>query len=280
MKRVVITGGSGLLGPWVVREFVDAGYDVLNVDVTRPKEELCHTMIADLSDLGQVVEVFAGAEAVVHVAAIPRVGIRSDHLTFAMNAVSTYNVLEACYLLGIGKAVITSSESSYGLVFPKHPIEPKYVPIDEDHPQLPQDAYGLSKVTNELTANSFHRRCGMQVVAFRMGHVVTPERYSMFPGFFHDPEQRKEIVWSYIDARDAGTAYRLAVETDGLGSVAMNIANDETSMDMTNGELMKAAYPNVTDIRVPRDGYDTLLSNKRAKELLGWQPKHRWREHV
>jgi nucleoside-diphosphate-sugar epimerase len=280
MKRVVVTGGSGLLGQWVVREFVDAGYDVLNVDVSYPEEELCHTMIVDLTDLGQVVDVFAGAEAVAHVAAIPRVGIRSSQLTFGSNTLSTYNVLEACYLLGIRKTVITSSEASYGLVFPTAPIEPEYAPVDEDHPQRPQDAYGLSKVTNELTAEAFNRRCGMQVVSFRMGNVITPELYQSFPGFIHDPEQRKHIMWSYIDARDAATAYRLALEADGLGSVPMNIANDETSMDMTDGELMRTCYPNVADIRVPLDSYETLFSNKRAKRLLGWQPRHRWRDYV
>ncbi|WP_067618954.1 NAD-dependent epimerase/dehydratase family protein [Alicyclobacillus acidiphilus] len=278
--KVVVTGGSGLLGPWVVREFVEAGYEVLNVDVKQPAEELCPTLIVDLTNLGEAVQALEGAEAVVHVAAIPRVGIRPNAATFETNTVSTYNILEAAATLGIRKAVITSSESSYGLVFATHPFDPLYVPVDEDHPQLPQDAYGLSKVVNELTAETFHRKTGMQIVSFRMGNVITPEKYRNFPGFIHQPELRKNILWSYIDARDAATAYRLAIEKDGLGAVKLNIAADWTSMDMTNGELLKACYPNVTDIRVPLDGYDTLLSNKKAKQLLGWQPVYHWRDHV
>lgn len=278
--RVVITGGSGLLGPWVVREFVEAGYDVLNVDTRQPDEPLCPTLVADLTNLGEAYQVLQGADALVHVAAIPRIGIRSDAATFATNVISTYNVLEAAVGLGIQKAVITSSESSYGLVFARHPFSPAYVPVDEEHPQLPQDAYGLSKVVNELTADMFHRRTGMQIVSFRMGNVITPDMYQNFPSFLKDPQVRKTILWSYIDARDAATAYRLAIEKDGLGSVKLNIAADWSSMDMTNRELLQAAYPDVEDVRIDLDTYETLLSNRKAKELLGWQPIHHWRDEI
>lgn len=279
--KVVITGGSGLLGPWVVREFLEAGYDVLNVDAKLPNEELCPTLLVDLTDLGETVQALSGADAVVHVAAIPRVGIRPDAVTFSTNAVSTYNILEAAATHGIRKAVITSSESSYGLVFATHPFDPLYIPIDEDHPQLPQDAYGLSKIVNEATAETFHRKTGMQVVSFRLGNVITPEKYERdFPAFIHQPTWRKTILWSYIDARDAATAYRLAIETDGLGAAKLNIAADWTSMDVTNRELLETCYPNVSDIRVSLDGYDTLMSNERAKSLLGWKPVHHWRDYV
>ncbi|SDW93431.1 Nucleoside-diphosphate-sugar epimerase [Alicyclobacillus hesperidum] len=278
--KVVVTGGSGLLGPWVVREFVEAGYDVLNVDTRYPNDPLCPTLLADLTNLGEAFDVLQGTDALVHVAAIPRVGIRPDAATFTTNVVSTYNVLEAAAALGIQKAVITSSESSYGLVFARHLFSPAYLPIDEDHPQLPQDAYGLSKVVNELTADMFHRRTGMQVVSFRMGNVITPDMYQNFPSFLKDPEVRKTILWSYIDARDAAKAYRLAIEKDGLGSVKLNIAADWSSMDMTNRELLQATYPDVEDIRGDLDSYETLLSNRKAKELLGWQPIYHWRDEI
>jgi nucleoside-diphosphate-sugar epimerase len=154
------------------------------------------------------------------------------------------------------------------------------VPMDEEHPQHPQDSYGLSKVVNELTADTMHRRTGMQVVSFRLGNVITPEMYANFPSFIHDPKQREVIVWSYIDARDAATACRLAIEAEGLGSVALNIAADETSMDMKNSDLMAASFPQVQDIRASLDGYETLLSNDEAKRLLNWQPVYKWRDQL
>ncbi|MBW8349829.1 NAD(P)-dependent oxidoreductase [Bacillus sp. IITD106] len=280
MPKVVITGGSGLLGPSVIKEFLHHGYEVVNADAKKPKEELCPTVITDLTNLGEVHGVLVGADAVVHLAAIPVAYSHPNEVTFQNNVMSTYNILEAAGNLGIKKAVITSSESSYGIVFSRNSLEPKYVPIDEEHPQLPEDSYGLSKIVNEQTADMIHRRTGMQVVSMRLGNVITPEMYSNFPSFIHHPEQRKTIMWSYIDSRDAATAYRLAVEADGLGSVALNIANDETSMDIESKQLMEQVYPNVKEFKKELTGFETLFSNEKAKKLLNWQPVHVWRNYV
>ncbi|NMO95079.1 NAD-dependent epimerase/dehydratase family protein [Paenibacillus lemnae] len=280
MTKVVVTGGSGMLGRWVVRQFVEHGYEVVNVDTRQPEERLCPTLLVNLEDLGETYSALAGADAVVHLAAIPAAHIRTPEVTFRNNVMSTYNVLEAAAGLGISKAVIASSESSYGIVFAVHPPAPQYVPVDENHPQLPEDSYGLSKVVNEQTAEMFHRRTGMQVVSLRLGNVIPPEWYERFPSFIDKPEERERILWSYIDTRDAAEACRLAVEADGLGAVALNITADETSMNIASRELMAARYPDVTDLRGPMEGYETLLSNAKAKQLLGWQPKYRWREQI
>ncbi|MBT2657653.1 NAD(P)-dependent oxidoreductase [Bacillus sp. ISL-18] len=280
MKKVVITGGSGLLGRDVIKEFLDHGYEVVNADRIYPKEQLCRTVITDLTKLGEVYGVLAGADAVIHLAAIPVAYSHPNEVTFQNNVMSTYNILEAAGNLGIKKAVISSSESSYGICFSKQDLQPQYVPIDEDHPQLPEESYGLSKIVNEKTADMIHRRTGMQVVSFRLGNVISPEMYKNFPGFIHDPEQRKTILWSYIDTRDAATAYRLAIETDGLGSVALNIGADETSMDIESKQLMEICYPAVKDFRNDLAGFAPLLNNEKAKRLLKWQPVHQWRNYV
>ncbi len=280
MKNIVVTGGSGLLGPWVIREFLEHGYNVVNVDIKQPIEKLCKTVISDLTNLGEVYGVLAGADAVVHTAAIPVAYSHPNEVTFHNNVMSTYNILEAAANLGITKAVITSSESSYGLVFAVNQLEPKYVPIDEEHPQLPQDSYGLSKVVNEQTAQMFNNKTGMQIVSLRLGNVIAPNMYESFPQFIHDAVQRKSILWSYIDTRDAACAYRLALETDGLGAVALNIAADDSSMDIKSRELMEQCYPNVKEFKQPLTGFETLLSNEKAKKLLNWQPVHSWRKYV
>jgi nucleoside-diphosphate-sugar epimerase len=280
MKKVVITGGSGLLGSAVITEFLEHGYEVVNADIKHPKEALCRTVITDLTNLGEVYGVLAGADAVVHLAAIPVAYSHPNEVTFENNVMSTYNILEAAGNLGIKKAVISSSESSYGICFSKQNLKPQYVPIDEDHPQLPEESYGLSKIVNEKTADMINRRTGMQVVSFRLGNVISPEMYKNFPGFIHNPEQRKTILWSYIDTRDAATAYRLAVETEGLGSVALNIGADETSMDIESKQLMETCFPDVKDFRNDLSGFEPLLNNTKAKKLLNWKPIHKWRNYV
>ncbi|WP_042167493.1 NAD-dependent epimerase/dehydratase family protein [Paenibacillus gorillae] len=280
MPKVVVTGGSGMLGKWVVKHFLEQGYEVLNADVKHPAEPIGRTVIVDLNNLGEVYGILAGADAVVHLAAIPVAYSHPNEVTFHNNVMSTYNVLEAAAGLGIRKAVIASSESSYGLVFAEHPIGPQYVPVDEAHPQLPQDSYGLSKIVNEQTADMFNRRTGMQVVSFRLGNVIAPEAYERFPQFIHDAEQRERILWSYIDTRDAAQAFQLAIEADGLGSVALNLAADDSSMAIPSRELMAARYPEISDFRKPLEGHESLLSNEKAKALLKWQPKHAWRSYV
>ncbi|WP_142830445.1 NAD-dependent epimerase/dehydratase family protein [Planococcus soli] len=280
MQKVVVTGGSGLLGRDVIKEFLENGYEVVNADLKHPKEALCRTVITDLTNLGEVYGVLAGADAVIHLAAIPVAYSHPNEVTFQNNVMSTYNILEAAGSLGIKKAVISSSESSYGICFSKQNLNPQYVPIDEQHPQLPEESYGLSKIVNENTADMIHRRTGMQVVSFRLGNVIAPEMYSNFPGFIHDPEQRKTILWSYIDTRDAASAYRLAVETDGLGSVALNIGADETSMDIESKQLMETCFPDVTSFKKELTGFEPLLNNEKAKQLLNWKPVHKWRNYV
>ncbi len=278
LKNIVVTGGSGRLGTWVIKEFLEKGYHVINVDWKQPTELLTKTVVANLENLGEVYHCLAGADAVIHMAAIPNPFKNPNDVVYRNNVMSTFHILEACANLGIKKVVLGSSEASYGIC--NAPIAPQYVPLDEEHPQLPQDCYGLSKIVNEVTAQTFHRRTNMQVVCMRLGNVITPEMYANFPAFINDGTKRAHLLWSYIDARDAASACRLAVETDGLGCVSLNIAADNTSMNITSSELMSKKYPDVTDIRSDISAYQTILDNKKAKQLLNWQPIHNWRDYV
>ncbi len=92
MAKIVVTGGSGMLGRWVVRHFVEQGYEVLSADNRQPEDPLCPTLIVDLESLDQTYGALAGADAVVHMAAIPRAGMTTPEVTFRNNVMSTYNV--------------------------------------------------------------------------------------------------------------------------------------------------------------------------------------------
>ena len=281
MKRVVVTGTAGRLGPHVAQHFVEQGYDVLSVDVKRPEDVKADHRNADLTNLGECYGILHRADALVHLAAIPNAVSTTNEVTFRNNVMSTYNLLEAADALGIKKVVHASSESTYGIVFSKKGLTPQYVPMDEDHPVLPEDSYALGKIVEEEIARSINRRSGMQIVCLRIGNVITPNRYvDDFPHFINDPNQRAGILWSYIDARDVAVACRLALEKDGLGVQVLNIAADDNSTTLTSAELMKHKFPNVTDIRSPIDGHQTLLSNQKIKEVLGWKQEYKWRDHV
>ena len=281
-KRIIVTGGSGKAGHWIVQHLVEAGYDVINVDTRRPAVAQCRTIVADLTQLGQVVSAFsphasgnrARYDGVIHMAAIPRAHEQPNDEIFRVNSLTTYNVLEACGLLGIRKAVIASSESSYGICFADKFFEPHYLPVDEAHPQLPEDTYGLTKVVNEVTAAMFHRRDGTQILSFRIGNIVCPEDYAAIKARFAHPEDRLRILWSYIDSRDLASACRLAIEKDGLGCEPVIVAADDTSSNLPTGDLVKRFLPGVKTFKQPLPGRQSLISNARLKALLGWEQQH------
>jgi len=278
-KRIIVTGGSGKTGPWIIKHLLEQGYEVINVDNRAPKEELCHTLICDLTDPGQVITAFSAFGTgsrqpycgVIHMAAIPRAHMVANSEVYRINTLSTYNVLEACAILGIRKVVLASSESSYGICFATDFFEPQYLPVDEAHPQLPEDSYGLSKVVNEKTAEAFHRRTGMQVISLRLGNVLCPEDHATIRGIFDKPEMRQRILWSYIDARDVAIACRMAIEKDGLGCEAVILAADDTSSNLPSRELIRKFLPGVRELKQNFTARESLISNRRIKELLGWQ---------
>lgn len=281
-KRVIVTGGSGKAGQWIVRHFLEKGYDVVNVDSRRPAVAQCRTIVADLTQLGQVVAAFsphgtgnrAPYAGVVHMAAIPRAHEQPNDEIFRVNSLTTYNVLEACGLLGIHKAVVASSESSYGICFADKFFAPQYLPIDEAHPQLPEDTYGLTKVVNEVTAAMFHRRDGTQIISLRIGNIVCPEDFEAVKATFANPEARQRILWSYIDSRDLATACRLAIEKSGLGCENVIVAADDTSSNLPTAELIRRFLPGVKKFKQRLTGRRALISNRRIKELLGWKQEH------
>ncbi|MDQ8201717.1 NAD(P)-dependent oxidoreductase [Pelagicoccus sp. SDUM812003] len=281
-KRIIVTGGSGKAGHWIVKHLIEEGYEVVNVDSRQPSEPLCRTIIADLTDMGQVITSFSAFNTgsrepyagVIHMAAIPRAHETPNNEVFRVNSMSTYNVLEGCAILGIQKAVIASSESSYGICFATDFFEPQYLPVDEAHPQLPEDSYGLSKIVNEATAATFHRRTGMQVVSLRIGNILCPEDHAGVIASFDHPEYRQRVLWSYIDSRDLAIACRLGIEKDDLGCEAVILAADDISNDRDTMDLVKEYLPGVSEFKREITGRQTLMANDRAKELLGWRQRH------
>ena len=141
---IIVTGGSGKAGRACVQHLVSHGHTVLNVDLVPPKEDLGAGFVrADLTDYGQCVAALSrvddrlqgGVTGVVHLAAIPAPGMAPNATIFETNTLSTYNVFEACRVLGIKNVVWASSETVLGLPFDE---PPPYVPLDEEYPPRPQ----------------------------------------------------------------------------------------------------------------------------------------------
>jgi nucleoside-diphosphate-sugar epimerase len=270
MDRIVVTGGSGKAGRAVVADLAAA-------DLAAPADPETPTLAVDLTDLGQTIEALHGHDAVVHLAAIPAPGIRADGETFTNNLVSTYNVFSAATRLGMHRIVWASSETLVGLPFDDE--QPRYAPIDEDHPLLPESHYALSKLAGEAIAAQFHRWSGIPIVALRISNIMEPDDYARFPSYWDDPTIRRWNLWGYVDARDVAQAARLGLTADVDGTPAYLVAAADTCMTTPSADLLAAVYPEV-EVRGDVSGHTTLLSIDRARADLGYQPDHSWRDHV
>ena len=278
---VCVTGAAGKVGRFTVLELVRHGYGVVAVDlVPRPadlpgQDELAYLQ-ADLEDYGDAAEVLAGCQAVVHLANVPAPGLVPPARTFARNTVMNANVFLAAVQLGLGRVVWASSETTLGLDFTE---PPRYVPVDEDHYPLPTTTYALSKVVSETAAEQIAAWSGTPFVALRLSNVITPDAYDAFPSWQGDPQARKWNLWSYIDVRDAAFACRLALEADVTGARSYVIANADTVMTTPSEELLDAVFPGVPRTR-PIGGNVSLFSIEKARDELGFEPLHSWRDEV
>jgi nucleoside-diphosphate-sugar epimerase len=293
-KRIVFTGGSGKAGKHVVPWLKARGHEILNVDLKPLDCPDVNTLIADITDSGQVfnaltmhfgfegyeqAQVPARPDAVVHFAAVPRVLINPDNTTFAVNTVSTYNVIEAAMKLGVRKVIIASSETTYGVCFAEGDKDYHHFPLEEDYDIDPMDSYGLSKLVNEKTAKAFAMRYGADIYALRIGNVIEPDEYPMFRGFLEKPMSRKRNAWSYIDARDLGQIVHLCLEKDGLGFQVFNAVNDTITTKEPTAAFLKKHVPQIP-LKREMKGNEAPLSNRKIREVLGFREEHDWRKYV
>jgi len=274
--RIVVTGGTGKGGKWVVRELREAGHDVLNVDWRHDGSPHGQCLVADLTDLGQTLEALSGANAVVHFAAIPAPELRAVGETFRINAMSTYNTFAAAERHGMRRVVWASSETVLGLPFDTPPL---FAPIDETIEPRPESSYALSKLVGETMAAQFARRTGIGFVGLRISNIMEPDEYALFPGYWDDARLRKWNLWGYVDARDVATAARLGLEADVEGANVCIVAAADTVMTRPSADLMAEVFPSV-QLRRPVKGRETLLAIDHARQLLGYEPAHRWSDHV
>jgi nucleoside-diphosphate-sugar epimerase len=274
--KILVTGGVGKVGQWVVRKLLDGpAHEVTVLDrLPGPERGAVKYLVGDVQDLGQVMEAMYGAEAIIHLAAIHNPNIAPTSVTYQTNVVGTFNVHHAAFRLGIKRVVSASSNAIVGWSYSERFV-PDYLPIDEDHPLRPEDVYGLSKEIGEAIARSYTRK-GLETVMLRPSGVITPEEL----------EQIKKAggrqptgfqAYSYIDARDLAAAFRLAVERSIPSGTVLFVVADDSTVAEPLCDLYLRVMPSIGDKARSLTGNKGSYSNGRAKRLLGWQPVHSWR---
>jgi len=288
VKRVCVTGATGKAGRAAVRELREHGYDVVATDaVVGAGDERGSVLRADLTDYGQATEVLRGADAAVHLANIPAPGLATPAVTFNANVSMNFNVFHAAAALGLQTVVWASSETTLGLPFGGGPEQipgaagqpPRYAPVDEDHFPVPTTTYALSKVASETVAEHISQWSGIPFTGLRISNIMDPDEYQHFPSFWPDSQLRKWNLWGYVDIRDVAAACRLGLEATVAGSENVIIAAADTVMNRPSRDVLAEVFPGVPLTRETGE-FGTLLAIDRAKRVLGYEPRHSWRDHL
>jgi nucleoside-diphosphate-sugar epimerase len=281
MKKIVVTGGSGRLGQFVIRELLAYRYEVLSLDRVPPREKLCPTWIADLRRAGDLFEAAKGAYGIVHLGAYQAPNLTSDAETFSNNVTATYNLLRAAADLGVNKVVIASSTAAFGFIYAKSLWAPDYLPLDESHPSKPQDSYGLSKVVGEQIADSIatvHK--GVTISSLRFPGVNFDLSYTSFRERWLNPPARASGFWSYIDARDAAMTCRLALEAKFHGHEVFIASALNNCMIQPTAELIRKYLPKGAKIKKVSGTHWSCVDSAKAKRILGFKPNHVWQDYL
>ncbi len=281
--QVLVTGGVGRVGSYVVTELAHAGYHVTVFDQISPSSPINGVIYRRGSheDIGQVLEVCAGVDAIIHLSAIPGPRTFPNTIVFRTNVMGTFNVHEAATMMRVPLVISTSSQSAYGFAWQHRPFFPLYLPLDEHHPDLAQDAYGLSKMAGEQLAHGFHRRSDLRICIIRPPLVIVPDEYTFWVNFIlAAPEKWAEHLFTYVDVRDLAVAYRLVLEAppEVIQNEVFNVAADDAIASAPLAEVLPSIDPAFTELAARLTGTQPMVDTQRIKQQLGWRPKFSWRD--
>ena len=281
MKKVVVTGGSGRLGQFVIRDLLANGYQVLSLDRVAPREKLCPSWLADLRHSGDLFEALKDAYGIIHLGAYQAPNLAPDAETLSNNVSATYNVLRAATDMGVKKVVIASSTAAFGFIYATKLWAPDYLPLDENHPSKPQDSYGLSKVLGEQIAESIVTLDkDMTISSLRFPGVNFDLSYESFRERWRNPRSRTSGFWTYIDARDAAMTCRLALEAKFKGHEVFITSAPKNCMIQPTLELVKKYLPKAAKIKKAAGTHWSCVDSAKARRMLGFKPQHVWQDYL
>ena len=277
----MVTGGSGRLGQFVIRDLFAHKYQVLSLDRVAPREKLCASWLVDLRHSGDLFEALRNAYGVIHLGAYQAPNLAPDAETLSNNVSVTYNVLRAAADSKVKRVVLASSTAAFGFIYATKLWAPEYLPLDEDHPSLPQDSYGLSKVLGERIADSIVSLSpAMTISSLRFPGVNFDLSYESFRERWRNPASRASGFWTYIDARDAATTCRLALEAKFRGHEVFIASAPKNCMIQPSLELVKKYLPKGARIKKVSGTHWSCVDSAKARRMLGFKPQHLWQDYL
>jgi UDP-glucose 4-epimerase len=301
--KLLITGGAGYIGSVVAELAVDAGHEAVVLDDLRAGFRAavparCPLVVGGIGDAGALKEAFSHGpfDAVLHLAAEAAIeeSTTNPALYFQVNLADSLTLIDAMRAHGVTRMVLSSTAATYG--------EPKQVPITEDHPQHPVNAYGESKLMLETCLRWYHRAYGLRTVAFRYFNAagataargesrqhethLLPLALDAVTGrrpplrvFGHDyATPDGTCVRDYVHVADIARAHLLALEKiDHLGLACFNLGS-ETGYSVRQvldavARTLGRVVPSEPAPRRPGDPAVLVASAALARAELGWAPQ-------
>ena len=292
MKKAVVTGGAGFIGSHIVDALIARGDEVHVVDnyAGGKREDRINPKATyhevDVRDYDTLAPIIAGAEYVFHEAALPRVqfSIENPELTFSVNVGGTVSVLRAAHEGGVKRLIYAASSSAYG--------DQATLPLSEDLPAQPKSPYGLQKYVGELSCRLWSEVYGLSTVSLRYFNVFGPKfdpngAYALVIGKFL--KQKKEgtsltitgdgtQTRDYTHVQDVVRANLLAAESANVGKG--EVVNIGAGRNVSVNDLAALIGGPSVHIAARLEPHDTLADNRKAKELLGWEPRVRLEDGI
>lgn len=295
--KVLVTGYSGRFGPYLVRDLESAGHSVVLFGRKEPIEEFAHLtwVSGDINCFDDCLHAMKGGiDAVQHAAAVPS---PTDHpeiaqqpgepgfdSTMQTNIMGVYYLLQAALKYDVGIFVMTGSNCAlgHGYRISDSPFPIKYLPIDEQHPSDVEDSYSFSKLTGEMLLSSYTKAYGMRTYALRSAGIRTEEQRIQMAQNAKPVKSWDPWLWTWIGSEDLASAHRLLMEkSQQIESHGVYFCNndDTTALDPTL-DLVEKYRPDLLPLVKHFEGHDSILSNRRLKEVVGWNPITSWRKHL
>ena len=277
--RIAVTGSSGLLGRHTVERLRADGHEVIGFDL-HGTPGVGFTRV-DLTDYGQTLDAFLGVtarhqgvDAVVHLAAIPVNGLVPDATTFHNNMTVSFNVLYGAYRAGIRTIVSASSITAMGFPFEE---APPYLPVDEQVTAA-NNTYGLTKVLEEaMVAQLVRWDPEFSITVLRYTNIVASDGYASFARA-GDPSYRRDLIGSYVDARDGAAAVAVVLEKAAPGLEVYNVAAPDSGLSIPSVEVAETWFPEAPVTKTLGE-FESLMSTDKL-QALGFSAQHLWRDET
>lgn len=273
--RIAVTGGNGDMGRALIPHLTANGHTVVSIDRMLPApgsifaDPTVTHMVANVLDLGQLVSVVSGCDALVHLAAHRSPMHTPDHIVYVENTAGSYHALAAAAALGIKRVCLASSINAIGAVFSRAPRF-DYFPVDERHPTYSEDPYSLSKWVLEQQADAFARRHPSMTIASLRFHWLLDNRERAIELTARNNATATRHLWAYTLLSAAAHACLLSLTAEFSGHEAFFIVAPRSALEKPSLEAAREHYPD-TPIRGDLSADAGFFDCSKAERLLGWK---------